>query len=160
MPVILANQKAEIRRIRVWSQPKPIVCVMLTWKNPSQNRVVAVTQDGGLEDKSKYCKINRAVSGGLCHKPLKGSVLPNSLYICKCYSDYIEVLMCIVWDWQNKLNVDFMWLIGGNLHPHISFMNIVCILNLWCLLFQYYTIIMYISVRKKSLLLFLQLSSF
>jgi hypothetical protein len=151
MPVILANQKAEIRRIRVWSQPKPIVCVMLTWKNPSQNRVVAVTQDGGPEDKSKYCKINGAVFGGLYHKPLKGSLLPNSLYTCKYYCDHVKVLMCVVWDWQNKFNVDFMWLTVGNLPPHM-FLHEYCVyfesLNLWWWTFM--EIIEFLLVIRNS----------
>jgi hypothetical protein len=36
MPVILATQEAEIRRIRVQSQPRKIVHETLSQKNPSQ----------------------------------------------------------------------------------------------------------------------------
>jgi hypothetical protein len=34
MPEILATQKAEIRRIKVQSQPRHIVCQTLSQKNP------------------------------------------------------------------------------------------------------------------------------
>jgi hypothetical protein len=34
MPVILATQEAEIRRIQVWSQPRQRVCKTLSWKKP------------------------------------------------------------------------------------------------------------------------------
>jgi hypothetical protein len=40
MPVILATQEAEIRRIMVPSQPRQIVHETLSQKNPSQERVV------------------------------------------------------------------------------------------------------------------------
>jgi hypothetical protein len=36
MPVILATQEAEIRRIMVRSQPRQTVCQTLSQKNPSQ----------------------------------------------------------------------------------------------------------------------------
>jgi hypothetical protein len=38
--IILATQKAEIRRIMVQSQPKKIVCENLSGKNPSQIRLI------------------------------------------------------------------------------------------------------------------------
>jgi hypothetical protein len=38
MPVILATQEAEIRRISVWRQPKQIVHETLAQKNPSQKK--------------------------------------------------------------------------------------------------------------------------
>jgi hypothetical protein len=34
-PVILATQEAEIRKIKVQSQPRQIVCETLSWKNSS-----------------------------------------------------------------------------------------------------------------------------
>jgi hypothetical protein len=40
MPVILATQEAEIRRITVQSQPRQIVHKTLSGKNPSQKRAV------------------------------------------------------------------------------------------------------------------------
>jgi hypothetical protein len=55
-----------------------------------------MTQDGGTEYKPQYCRKNRVVSGELYHKPLKESVLSNSLYICKCDCDHIKFLMCVV----------------------------------------------------------------
>jgi hypothetical protein len=39
-PVILATQEAEIRKIRVGSQPGQIVLKSLAGKNPSQKRAV------------------------------------------------------------------------------------------------------------------------
>jgi hypothetical protein len=44
MPVILATQEAEIRRIAVQSQPRQIVCETLSPKNPSQKRAGRVAQ--------------------------------------------------------------------------------------------------------------------
>jgi hypothetical protein len=38
MPIILATQEAEIRRIVVQSQPGHIVCKTLSQKNPSQKK--------------------------------------------------------------------------------------------------------------------------
>jgi hypothetical protein len=38
MPVIVAIQEAEIKRIMVPSQPQQIVCETLPWKNPSQKK--------------------------------------------------------------------------------------------------------------------------
>jgi hypothetical protein len=38
MPVILATQEAEIRRIVDWSQPGQIVHKTLSWKYPSQKK--------------------------------------------------------------------------------------------------------------------------
>jgi hypothetical protein len=40
MPIILASQEAEIRRITVQSQPGQIVRETLSRKNPSQNKLV------------------------------------------------------------------------------------------------------------------------
>jgi hypothetical protein len=42
MPVILDTQEAEIRRITVQSQPRQIVCKILSQKNPSQKRAELV----------------------------------------------------------------------------------------------------------------------
>jgi hypothetical protein len=38
MPVILATQEAEIRRVAVQSQPRQIVCKTYLEKNPSQKK--------------------------------------------------------------------------------------------------------------------------
>jgi hypothetical protein len=40
MPIFLATQEAEIRKISVWSQPRQIVGKILSWKNPSQKGLV------------------------------------------------------------------------------------------------------------------------
>jgi hypothetical protein len=50
MPVILATQEAEIRKI-VGSQPEQIVGKTLSQKNPSQKRAGEVTQGVGPEFK-------------------------------------------------------------------------------------------------------------
>jgi hypothetical protein len=44
MPIILANQEAEIRRIVVGSQPGQIVHETLSRKNPTQKRAGGVAQ--------------------------------------------------------------------------------------------------------------------
>jgi hypothetical protein len=44
MPVILATQEADIRRMVVWSQPGEIVRKTLKKKTPSQTRAGAVAQ--------------------------------------------------------------------------------------------------------------------
>jgi hypothetical protein len=56
MPVILATQEAEIRRIVVWSQPRQIVCETLYWKNPSQKRAGGVAQGVSPEFKPQCHK--------------------------------------------------------------------------------------------------------
>jgi hypothetical protein len=43
-PAILATQKAEIRRTKVWSQPKQIVHETLSKKNLDKNRAGGVAQ--------------------------------------------------------------------------------------------------------------------
>jgi hypothetical protein len=59
MPVILATEEAEIRRIEVWSQSGQIVHETLSWKKPSKKRVGRVAQGIGPEFKSQYSKINK-----------------------------------------------------------------------------------------------------
>jgi hypothetical protein len=44
MPVILATQEAEIRRITVQNQPEQIVHKILSQENPSQKRAGGVAQ--------------------------------------------------------------------------------------------------------------------
>jgi hypothetical protein len=51
MPVILATQKAEIRRIVVLSQPGETVLETLSRKYPSQKRTGGVAQGVGPEFK-------------------------------------------------------------------------------------------------------------
>jgi hypothetical protein len=51
MPVILATQEAEIRRIMVQSQPGQIVHKTLSRKTLHKNRVGGVAQGKGLESK-------------------------------------------------------------------------------------------------------------
>jgi hypothetical protein len=56
MPVILATQEAEIRRITIHSQPKQIICETLSQKHPSQKRAGGVAQGVGPEFKPQYHK--------------------------------------------------------------------------------------------------------
>jgi hypothetical protein len=56
MPIILATQETEIRRIEVRSQLGEIVRETLSQKNPSQKRAVGVAQGVGPEFKFQYCK--------------------------------------------------------------------------------------------------------
>jgi hypothetical protein len=51
MPIILATQEAEIRKIVVQSQPRQIVHETLSQKNPSQKRAGGVAQGTDLEFK-------------------------------------------------------------------------------------------------------------
>jgi hypothetical protein len=54
MPVIIATQEAEIRRIAVQSQYGQIVLKTLSQKIPSQKRADGVTQGVGPEFKPHY----------------------------------------------------------------------------------------------------------
>jgi hypothetical protein len=54
MPIILATQEVEIRRIVFQSQLVQIVCETLSQKNPSQKRADGVAQ--GPEFKPQYQK--------------------------------------------------------------------------------------------------------
>jgi hypothetical protein len=64
MPIILATQEAQIRRIAVLSQPGQIVLKTLSQKthqdpiskNPSHKRADRVAQGVGPEFKPQYCK--------------------------------------------------------------------------------------------------------
>jgi hypothetical protein len=58
MPVILATQEAEIRRIAVLSQPGQIVHKTLFQKNPLWKRTGGVAQGIGPEFKPQYCNNN------------------------------------------------------------------------------------------------------
>jgi hypothetical protein len=59
MPVILAIQEAEIRKITVQSQPTQIVHKTLSWKKTHhKKRVGGVAQGVGPEFKLQYCKKN------------------------------------------------------------------------------------------------------
>jgi hypothetical protein len=54
--VILATQEAEIRRIKVRSQPRQIVPEILAQKNPFQKRTGGMAQGVGPEFTSQYQK--------------------------------------------------------------------------------------------------------
>jgi hypothetical protein len=58
MPVILASQEAEIRRIAVQSQPRQIVLETPSGKNSTQRRTCGVAQGVGSEFKPQHSKIN------------------------------------------------------------------------------------------------------
>jgi hypothetical protein len=51
MPITVATQDAQIRRIEVQSQPRPTVCETLSQQNPSQKRTGGVAQGVGPEFK-------------------------------------------------------------------------------------------------------------
>jgi hypothetical protein len=59
MPIILATQEVEIRRITVWSQPRKIVLETLSQKILHKNRAGGVAQGGGPEFKLQYHKKER-----------------------------------------------------------------------------------------------------
>jgi hypothetical protein len=56
MPIVLATQEAEIRRITVPSQPGQTVREILSQKYPSQKRAGEVAQGVGPEFKPQYGK--------------------------------------------------------------------------------------------------------
>jgi hypothetical protein len=56
MPVILATQEAEIKRIMVRSQPWQTIQETLSQKDPSQKRAGGVAQGVGPEFKPQYFK--------------------------------------------------------------------------------------------------------
>jgi hypothetical protein len=56
MPVILATQEADIRRIKVQSQPKQIVHKILARKTLHKNQAGGVAQSEGPEFKPPHCK--------------------------------------------------------------------------------------------------------
>jgi hypothetical protein len=56
MPVILATQEAQIRRIAVQSQPRQIVGETLSRKKNHKNWAGGVAQREGLEFKLQHCK--------------------------------------------------------------------------------------------------------
>jgi hypothetical protein len=56
MPVILANQEAEIKRIMIQSPPGQIGHETQTWKNTSQEKADGVAQGVGSEFKTQYWK--------------------------------------------------------------------------------------------------------
>jgi hypothetical protein len=69
MPVILATQKAEIRRIAVQSQPRKIFHETLSQKHPSQKRAGGVTQGVGPEFKPQNRKKKKKCPCRILPKP-------------------------------------------------------------------------------------------
>jgi hypothetical protein len=59
LPVIPATQEAEIKRIKVQSQPRQIVCEILSRKTLHKNRAGGVAQGESPEFKPQYCKKKR-----------------------------------------------------------------------------------------------------
>jgi hypothetical protein len=81
MPVILATQEAEIRRITARSQPGQIVRETLSQKNPlKKNRAGRVAQGSGPEFKPQYHK-----------KKKKSFVLIKSLNQCYSKDDLLQM---------------------------------------------------------------------
>jgi hypothetical protein len=56
MPVILATQGAEIRKLEVQSQPRQIVRETLSLKTLHKNKAGGVAQGEGPEFKPQYCQ--------------------------------------------------------------------------------------------------------
>jgi hypothetical protein len=56
MPVILATQEGEIKRIVAQNQPRQVVHETLSQRNPSQNSAAGVAQGVGPEFKPQYQK--------------------------------------------------------------------------------------------------------
>jgi hypothetical protein len=56
IPVILATQEAEIRRIAARSQPGQIVCETLSQRTIHKNRAGGVAEGEGSEFKPQYCE--------------------------------------------------------------------------------------------------------
>jgi hypothetical protein len=56
VPVILATQEAEIRRIGIRGQPRQIVCETLSGKNPLQKRTGGMAKGVSPEFKPQYCR--------------------------------------------------------------------------------------------------------
>jgi hypothetical protein len=67
MPVILATQEAEIRRIEVRSQLRQIVCKTLSCKTLHKNRTGGMAQDEGpgFKPQSRKKKKKKVVSAFL-----------------------------------------------------------------------------------------------
>jgi hypothetical protein len=66
MPVILATQGAEIRRVEVRSQPGQIVLKTLYQKPLHKNRTGGVAQRESPEFKSQYCKTKKIKNEDFC----------------------------------------------------------------------------------------------
>jgi hypothetical protein len=64
VPVIVATQEAEIRRIEVQSQPGQIFRETLSEKNASHKRAGGVAQGIGPEFKPQYCEKKKKVFEG------------------------------------------------------------------------------------------------
>jgi hypothetical protein len=79
MPVILATQEAEIRRISVQSQPRQIALKTLSRlkkrKKTSQKKAGGMAQDVGPEFKPQYCKKKRK-KGKKYRWKLSGLLMP------------------------------------------------------------------------------------
>jgi hypothetical protein len=89
MPVILAVQEAEIRRIAVWSQPGQIVHETLSQKkkkNPTQKRASGMAHGVGPEFKPQYHK----------KKNKKIVYTGTFFFFCTCHTGTFYV-MCILW---------------------------------------------------------------
>jgi hypothetical protein len=56
MPIIIATQEAEIRRITIQSQPRQIVCKTLSQQKTYHRKKTGVAQGVGPEFKPQYRK--------------------------------------------------------------------------------------------------------
>jgi hypothetical protein len=78
--VILAAQEAEIRSVKVQTQPGQIVRKTLSWKNPSQKKAGGVGQGEGPETKPQYKKRKpKNISYAICMPQAIPSQVPNAL---------------------------------------------------------------------------------
>jgi hypothetical protein len=78
MPIILATQVAQIRRITVQSQPRQIVPKTLSRKHPSQKGAGGVAQVVGPEFKSQYHKKTQTTTKRYTLLPGPSPFIPHS----------------------------------------------------------------------------------
>jgi hypothetical protein len=88
MPILLATQEAEIRRIEVQSLLRQIVHETLFWKNSSQKRSGGVAQGVGPEFKSQYGKKKKKwhYAFETKHRPFGGGIRYTVAWISDSFS--------------------------------------------------------------------------
>jgi hypothetical protein len=99
MPVILATQEAETRRIVVQSQPGQIVHETLSWKHPTQKRAGRVAQGVGPKFKPQYHQKKKKKTTKK-RKPLTVQIYkdgPLGNYICYLMGSILFELIYKLW---------------------------------------------------------------